>query len=196
MYGVPSLLLNVRGADASNDNETTIALSDGTGTAYANYTAGNGTSELLFAYTVGAGDATDRLDYSSPAADALLAPFGAIVAKDTTLGWPVYLWSLPEPGAEDSLGWNTDIVISDEVLLVERVSFRSACCWFPFSNICFHCHMCRVFLHRSTFFVLLASFLFFFVCSIFLVALTPRSNSISRTFSGFISRFVYSCPVP
>ncbi|CAN0469652.1 unnamed protein product, partial [Ectocarpus sp. 8 AP-2014] len=94
---------------------TTIVPSDGTGTAYANYTAGNGTSELLFAYTVEHGDATDRLDYSSPAADALWAPFGAIVVKDTTLGWPVYLWSLPEPGAEDSLGWNTDIVISDEV---------------------------------------------------------------------------------
>ncbi|CAM9210897.1 unnamed protein product [Ectocarpus sp. 13 AM-2016] len=121
MYGVPSLLLNVRDTAAIDDNETTIAPSDGTSTAYANYTAGNGTSELLFAYTVKRGDATDRLDYSSPAADALWAPFGAIVAKDTTLGWPVYLWSLPEPGAEDSLGWNTDIVISDEVLLVERV---------------------------------------------------------------------------
>lgn len=88
-------------------------------TAYANYMSGNGTSELLFAYTVEPGDSTDRLDYSSPASAALVAPFGTIVAKDT-LG-PVYLRSLPEPGTTGSLGWNTDIVVSDDVLLVERV---------------------------------------------------------------------------
>ncbi|CAN0408107.1 unnamed protein product, partial [Scytosiphon promiscuus] len=91
-----------------------------TTTSQANYTSGNGTFELLFTYTVEAGDATDRLDYSAPSTGALSAPFGSIVAKDT---WePVYLRSLPEPGAEGSLGWSKDIVISNEVLLVERVS--------------------------------------------------------------------------
>lgn len=105
MYGDASLSLNVR--------------DDFNNTAYANYTSGNGTSELLFAYTVEPGDSSARLDYSSPASDALVAPFGDIVAKDT-LG-PVYLRSLPEPGTKGSLGWNTDIVVSNEVLLVERV---------------------------------------------------------------------------
>lgn len=108
MYGESFLSLNV--LDGNNN------------TAYANYTSGNGTSELLFAYTVESGDVTDRLDYSSPASDALVAPFGDIVAKDT-LG-PVYLRSLPEPGTTGSLGWNTDIVVSDEVLLVEGVRER------------------------------------------------------------------------
>lgn len=113
MYGEPSLSLNVGGDNNSNEITTT---------AYANYTSGNGTSELLFAYTVEPGDFTDRLDYSSPASAALTAPFGAIVAKDT-LG-PVYLGSLPEPGTNGSLGRNTDIIVSDEVLLVERVRQR------------------------------------------------------------------------
>lgn len=132
MYGVPSLTLNVRGVNstanttaspqASPDNTTTATTF--TAASYANYTSGNGTSELLFAYTVESGDSTGRLDYTSPAADALFAPFGAVVAK-ATLG-PVYLKSLPEPGAEGSLGWNTNIVVSDEVLLVDRV--REECC--------------------------------------------------------------------
>ncbi|CAM9804617.1 unnamed protein product, partial [Scytosiphon promiscuus] len=125
MYGIPSLSLNVRGTnvtanttqESSQDNTTTTKTAIAAG--YANYTSGNGTSELLFAYVVEAGDSTSRLDFTSPAADALFAPFGAVVAKDT-LG-PVYLNSLPEPGTEGSLGWNTDIVISDEVLLVDRV---------------------------------------------------------------------------
>lgn len=112
-------------SDTPSDNTTTTATAI---TGYANYTSGNGTSELIFAYTVETGDATDRLDYSSPAAGALAAPFGAIITKDALE--PVYLRSLPEPGTEGSLGWNTDITISDEVLLVERVSchyfFRSS----------------------------------------------------------------------
>lgn len=105
MYGGSSLSLNV--------------LDDNNNIAYAEYTSGNGTSELLYAYTVEPGHSADRLDYSSPASDALVASFGDIVAKDTLE--PVYLRSLPEPGTEGSLGWNTDIVISDEVLLVEAV---------------------------------------------------------------------------
>lgn len=67
-----------------------------------------------------ADDVTNRLDYVTPAAEALSAPFGSIVAMETLE--PVYLRSLPEPGIEGSLGWNNDIRISDEVLLVERVS--------------------------------------------------------------------------
>lgn len=143
MYGVPSLSLNAATAgDGDNTNTTTdnntinttttTSSSDSsdepsssnttwvTNTSQANYTSGNGTFELLFTYTVEAGDATDRLDYSAPSTGALSAPFGSIVAKDTLR--PVYLRSLPEPGAEGSLGWSKDIVISNEVLLVERVS--------------------------------------------------------------------------
>lgn len=115
MYEVPTLSLNVNSSSDDDGAETT---------RYATYASGNGTSELLFAYTVEPGDSADRLDYSSPAADALDAPFGTIVEKDT-LG-PVYLRSLPEPGEEDSLGWNTDIIISDDVLLVQQV--KSATC--------------------------------------------------------------------
>lgn len=130
IYGVPSLSLNVGGNGTANvssssylEASTNTWVTNTTTTttfAYANYTSGNGTSELLFAYTVEAGDATDDLDYSTPSADALSAPFGSIVAKDTLE--PVYLRSLPEPGATGSLGWSKDIVVSDEVLLVERVS--------------------------------------------------------------------------
>lgn len=138
MYGVPSLSLDVGGGVTSNettftnasttsetpsDNTTTTATAV---TGYANYTSGNGTSELIFAYTVEAGDATDSLDYSSPSSGALSAPFGSIVAKNTLE--PVYLRSLPESGMERSLSWNTDIVISDEVLLVEGVSNYDYCC--------------------------------------------------------------------
>lgn len=135
LYGIPSLSLKVsengatalassNSSDDSNaswvtNGNTTVNSTIVTTTSYANYTSGNGTSELLFTYRVGAGDATDRLDYSSPAANALSAPFGSIVVKNTLE--PVYLRSLPEPGTEGSLGWNNDIVISDEVLLVEKV---------------------------------------------------------------------------
>ncbi|CAM9741553.1 unnamed protein product [Laminaria digitata] len=144
MYGVPSLSLNAgSGADGSDtnttatntttnssdassnstwvtDNNTTTTTTTTTTTSQANYTSGNGTLELLFTYTVEAGDVTDRLDYSAPSSSALSAPYGSIVAKDTLE--PVYLRSLPEPGEEGSLGWSKDIVISNEVLLVERVS--------------------------------------------------------------------------
>lgn len=87
---------------------------------YANYTSGNGSTELLFTYIVEADDVTDRLDYVSPSANALSAPFCSILAKETLE--PVYLRSLPEPGTQGSLGWNSDIKISNEVLLVERVN--------------------------------------------------------------------------
>ena len=144
IYGVPSLFLNAgAGGDGTNTTATNSSSDSSeasssntfvtsntttnitTTTSQANYTSGNGTLELLFTYTVGAGDATDRLDYSAPSTGALSAPFGSIVAKDTLQ--PVYLRSLPEPGAEGSLGWNKDIVISNEVLLVERVSLLRAC---------------------------------------------------------------------
>lgn len=87
---------------------------------YANYSSGNGSTEILFTYTVQAEDATDRLDYAAPAAAALTAPFGSILAVGTLE--PVYLRSLPEPGTEGSLGWNNNIRISSTVLFVERVS--------------------------------------------------------------------------
>ncbi len=111
MYEVPTLSLNVNSSSDDDGAETT---------RNAIYASGNGTSELIFAYTVEPGDSADRLDYSAPAADALDAPFGTIVEKDTF--GPVYLRSLPGPGEEGSLGWNTNIEISDDVLLVEQVT--------------------------------------------------------------------------
>lgn len=98
--------------DTTTDFTTTVK--------YANYTSGNGSTEILFTYTVQAEDSTDRLDYAAPAAAALTAPFGSILAVGTLE--PVYLRSLPEPGTEGSLGWNNDIRITSTVLFVERVS--------------------------------------------------------------------------
>lgn len=119
-YGVPSLVL-----DISNNGATikSTSLRNSPTVKYATYTSGNGTTELLFTYTVEAGDATDRLDYTAPAAEALSAPFGSIVAMATLE--PVYLRSLPEPGTQGSLGWNNNIVIGDKMLSVEKVRTRS-----------------------------------------------------------------------
>lgn len=71
-------------------------------------------------YIVQDGDAAEVLDYVSPASEALRAPFGSIVAAGTLE--PVYLRSLPEPGQEGSLGWSNKIRVSQEVLLVAKVS--------------------------------------------------------------------------
>lgn len=128
MHGVPSLALDV---DVNGMNSTAgvwnVDLTSSSGSAvttpttvYANYSSGNGTSQLLFVYAVGSGQETDRLDYTAPAERALSAPFGSIVAKETLE--PVYIRSLPNPGSEGSLGWNKKIVISNRVLLVEKVS--------------------------------------------------------------------------
>ena len=127
-HGKPSLALNV----GTNETDSAAVIrDDGTSSSrqsadptaeavYANYSSGNGTSELLFVYVVEGGQVTDHLDYSSPAVLALSAPFGSIVAKETLDA--VYLGSLPDPGEEGSLGWNKAIVIYNQGLLVERVS--------------------------------------------------------------------------
>lgn len=129
-YGVPSLTLDVRNDSATNSSDA-HGIASGT---FANYTFGNGTTELVFVYIVEAGDATERLDYVTPASEALNAPFGSIVAVATLE--PVYLRSLPEPGKEGSLGWNSDIQISGEVLLVEAVSNDSKFSLHRLDNAC------------------------------------------------------------
>lgn len=120
MFGVPSLALSVGNGTSTNSSLSPGLDSTAPFVALANYTSGNGTSELLFAYKAEAGDATERLDYVAPGAYALSAPYASILAVDTLEH--VYLRSLPEPGMQGSLGWNKNIRISDEVLLVERVS--------------------------------------------------------------------------
>lgn len=124
MLGVPSLALDVdmNGINSTagvwdvNVTSPSVIMPP---TVYANYTSGNGTSKLLFVYTVGSGQESDRLDYSAPAERALSAPFGSIVSKETLE--PVYIRSLPDPGSEGSLGWNKKIVISNQIILVEKV---------------------------------------------------------------------------
>ncbi|MFO0961143.1 MAG: M12 family metallo-peptidase [Isosphaeraceae bacterium] len=79
----------------------TLALNSG-GTA--TYSSGSGTSTLTFAYTVGAGQSTPDLDYTTTSALALSG--GTILGG----GIPASL-TLPAPGTAGSLGANKNIVI-------------------------------------------------------------------------------------
>jgi len=86
--GVPYLLLNA-----------------GNG-ARANYTSGSGTSTLTFKYTVGAGENSSDLDYSSPT--ALQLPSGTTI-RDAAGNTAVL--TLVAPGSAGSLGSSSAIVI-------------------------------------------------------------------------------------
>jgi hypothetical protein len=79
-----------------------LALNSG-GTAF--YASGSGSSSLVFNYTVGAGEQSGHLDYTS--SNALALNGGTI--KDSTSANAVL--TLPMPGATGSLGANTNIVI-------------------------------------------------------------------------------------
>jgi hypothetical protein len=80
-----------------------LALNSG-GTA--SYTSGTGSNTLTFAYTVGAGQNSAHLDYTSTG--ALTLNSGTI--KDAGLNAAAL--TLPAPGAAGSLGANTSIVIN------------------------------------------------------------------------------------
>jgi len=82
----------------------TLAL-DGGGTA--TYTGGSGTNTLTFSYTVGAGQNSADLDYSSTSA---LALNGATIIDAGGAHQPAVL-TLATPGTAGSLGANKDIVI-------------------------------------------------------------------------------------
>jgi hypothetical protein len=82
-----------------------LTLETGTTDRNASYASGSGSVTLTFNYTVQAGDNSSDLDYTSSTALALNG--GTI--KDA-LGNPATL-TLPTPGAENSLGYNKNIVI-------------------------------------------------------------------------------------
>src|SRR5205085_2039120 len=73
-----------------------LALNSG---GFANYVSGTGTTTLVFRYTVGAGESSSDLDYTSPT--ALSANGGAINAKLT----------LAAPGASGSLSQGHAVII-------------------------------------------------------------------------------------
>jgi hypothetical protein len=76
--------------------------------AFAVYTGGSGTDELTFTYTIGAGQTSPDLDYTSSAALDLNG--GSINLDDAGVAVPAEL-ALPAPGTAGSLGANKNIVI-------------------------------------------------------------------------------------
>ena len=95
--GTPTLLLNSGGT--------------------ASYSSGSGTNSLTFTYTVAAGQAANPLDEASSSALSLSG--GTI--KDMNSGVAALL-TLPAPGTTNSLGVNSDIVISTSTAAVSGVS--------------------------------------------------------------------------
>ena len=85
----------------------TLALATGSSPALAQYLAGNGTSTLSFAYTVGPTDSSADLDCTGTT--ALTLNGGTIVKPSTTT--PAVL-TLPVPGQPGSLGANRNLVVN------------------------------------------------------------------------------------
>jgi ELWxxDGT repeat protein len=91
----------------------TLALNNG---GNATNTAGSGTNNLTFNYTVGAGQNTPDLDYAS--INALLLSLGSLrdaAGNNSTL-------TLPAPGAANSLGANKNIAIDATVPTISNVT--------------------------------------------------------------------------
>ncbi|MFC1767888.1 hypothetical protein ACFLZ2_05010 [Candidatus Margulisiibacteriota bacterium] len=94
-----------------------LGLNSGGG-AVAFYNSGSGSTDLIFNYTVGVGQSTSDLDYSS--ANALVLGGGTIkdaVGNDAN---PM----LPNPGASGSLGLNKDIAIDSDAPTIESVTIN------------------------------------------------------------------------
>jgi subtilisin-like proprotein convertase family protein len=90
-----------------------LALNSG-GTA--SYSAGSGTSTLTFTYSVGAGQNSPHLDYTSPSALSLNGGTIRDVANNNAS------LTLPAPGAAGSLGANKSIVINTTVTVTNVTS--------------------------------------------------------------------------
>jgi hypothetical protein len=98
----------------------TLALNPGGG-ATAIYASGSGTKTLTFNYTVGSGQASPHLDYSSTT--ALTLNGGTI--KDTASALDAIL-TLASPGASGSLGASKNIVIDTTPRITGGVSATNA----------------------------------------------------------------------
>lgn len=97
-----------------------LTLETGSTDQVVNYSAGSGTSTLIFSYTVQAGDSSSDLDYLSM--NALSLNGGSIKngsAVDAVL-------TLPVPGAAGSLGANKALVIDTEAATVSNVTGATA----------------------------------------------------------------------
>jgi len=97
----------------------TIALETGATDRTVNYSSGTGTTTLVFAYTVQAGDASGDLDYLSTTALSAGTSIRSAIGNDATL-------TLPTPGAANSLGANKAIVIDTGAPSVTSVSATTA----------------------------------------------------------------------
>ncbi len=95
----------------------TLALNSG---GSASYSSGTGTTTLTFSYTVGAGQNSAHLDYTSTAA---LALNGGTIKNLSTLAASL---TLPAPGAAGSLGANKNIVIDTTAPTVTNVTSTTA----------------------------------------------------------------------
>jgi phage tail sheath protein FI len=82
-----------------------LTLETGTTDRNASYASGSGSVTLTFNYTVQAGDTSSDLDYTSTTALALNGGTIKDAAGNNTV------LTLPAPGAENSLGYNKNIVI-------------------------------------------------------------------------------------
>jgi hypothetical protein len=86
----------------------------------ASYTSGSGTANLVFTYTVVAGDASSHLDYAS--ANALSLNGGSISDAPGNAA----ILTLPNPGSAGSLGANANIVIDTTTPTVTNISSTTA----------------------------------------------------------------------
>lgn len=95
----------------------TLLLATGVADAAATYVSGAGTTQLIFHYTVAAGDNASDLDYLSPS--ALVGTFNGAdgVPADPTL---------PSPGAAGSLAANAALVLDTTAPVLLGVSSSSA----------------------------------------------------------------------
>ncbi|MBA3708604.1 MAG: hypothetical protein H0W83_07295 [Planctomycetes bacterium] len=84
----------------------TLALNTGAIPTVVSYTSGSGTSTLLFTYTVGRGQNSLDLDYTSVGALSLNGGAIADVSNAANI-------SLPAPGTAGSLAYNKDLQIDD-----------------------------------------------------------------------------------
>lgn len=93
-----------------------ILLETGLNDRYATYTSGSGTNELIFAYSVQAGDTSADLDYKSTSALSLNG--GTIVDN----GLNSAILTLATPSATSSLGANKSLLIDAVIATVTNVS--------------------------------------------------------------------------
>lgn len=93
-----------------------LALATGAPNRYASYSSGSGTANLVFSYTVTAGDATNDLDYTS--ASALELNGGTIRDQARNDLIP----TLPIPGSPSSLSWNKNLVLDTQSPTITSVS--------------------------------------------------------------------------